>query len=183
MSDEHQHDATQVFDALAPRTWDVAVWDRNGMQHEGRLDPADSVRLIGTILDTLRGDIWLMAGAVHPHSIMHVDGVNWPVPEGVRMLHEAEFTRMQYLAGVVSDLDRSPHGCHRGKSESQDPTGVSQGNDLVPPGSAIGYSRSGRPWVVPHNPSDPDAWEEAAEMAERQANAADEASTESEAPR
>lgn len=44
---------------------------------------------------------------------------------------------------MVADLDRNEHGRHEGDADVGDPTGVSQGNPLLPAGTVLGYSLGG----------------------------------------
>ncbi len=44
---------------------------------------------------------------------------------------------------LVTDLDRNEHGRHEGDADVGDPTGVSQGNPLLPTGTVLGHSLGG----------------------------------------
>lgn len=88
-----------------------------------------------------------------------INGVPFSVPEGYEVVSRAEWDRGRKALQLLSDLDRSQVGRHRGDVESQAPTGVSQGNPLLPPGTHIGYTIDGwRRIVVPENTADVDAW-------------------------
>jgi hypothetical protein len=78
------------------------------------------------------------------------------VVEGLRKLH-----------GLLGELDRSPNGRHEGDAESQDPTGISQGNPYLRPGTRIGTHISGKAIVVPgwRDLTNADAWIQDADAA------------------
>lgn len=63
----------------------------------------------------------------------------------------ARAAREAALAAMVADLDRCPHGRHRGDvcSGVRGCDGPSLGNPLLPPGTVLGFDISGRPYVVP----------------------------------
>lgn len=85
----------------------------------------------------------------------------YEVPEGYDIISNQAKRKGQLAVQLLSDLDRSPVGRHKGDAESQDPTGISQGNLLLPPGTHIGHGLSGaHRIVVPDDPnlSDADAW-------------------------
>jgi len=71
------------------------------------------------------------------------------LPDGWTVVRKEQLYRLQAAATLLSDLDRSMSGRHRGDGEGQDPTGVSQGNPFLHPGDRIGTTMSGRPIVVP----------------------------------
>lgn len=88
-----------------------------------------------------------------------INGVPYTVPQGYKVVLEESLQRSQLALQLLSDLDRSAAGRHRGDVEAEDPTGVSQGNPLLPPGTHIGYSLYGnRRIVVPEKTFDPAAW-------------------------
>lgn len=78
--------------------------------------------------------------------------------------------RYARLAGILQNLDRCPHGRHRGDTcagwrpgapMSGCQGGRSLGNPHLPaPGETVGYDLYGRPFVVPgeHAFGDPTAW-------------------------
>lgn len=76
------------------------------------------------------------------------------VPAGCELMTTEQARRLRGCAAVLSDLDRSAVGRHRGDSESQDETGRSQGNQFLTPGQRIGTSLSGKPIIFP-NPESP----------------------------
>ena len=93
-----------------------------------------------------------------------INGEPFECPEGYEVVSEKAKRRGQLALQLLSDLDRSAAGRHRGDAESEDPTGTSQGNPLLPPGTHIGYSLYGnRRIVVPDicDLADPEAWYEA----------------------
>ena len=71
----------------------------------------------------------------------------------------SQLDRCQWAGNLLADLDRNAHGRHAGDVDSGDPTGVSQGNPHLPPGTVIGYSLSGDPYVMPHLPYRQESWE------------------------
>ena len=89
-----------------------------------------------------------------------ISGQPFEVPDGWEAVQQDELRRLRAAANLLSDLDRSPAGRHKGDRESQDPSGVSQGNPLLPPGTHVGYDLGGRRLIVPENPADPKAWVE-----------------------
>lgn len=92
-----------------------------------------------------------------------INGEPYEVPDGYDVVHESRKQRGDMAVQLLNDLDRSPHGRHKGDVESQDPSGVSQGNPLLPPGTHIGYSLYGnRRIVVPdiHDLANAEAWYE-----------------------
>lgn len=65
--------------------------------------------------------------------------------------HERQ-THLHNAQRVLSDLDRCPHGRHRGDvcSGVQGCDGPSKGNPHLPaPGEVVGYDLGGRPYVMP----------------------------------
>lgn len=62
---------------------------------------------------------------------------------------QARSSQLNAWAGIVHDLDRSPNGRHEGDVESQDPTGVSQGNPFIREGDVFGFDIAGRPYRMP----------------------------------
>jgi hypothetical protein len=87
-----------------------------------------------------------------------VNGEPYEVPDGYRIASEAELYRGHAALSLLSDLDRSSAGRHKGDAEFQDPSGYSQGNPLLVPGMHVGHTISGQRIVVPENPADPAAW-------------------------
>lgn len=76
---------------------------------------------------------------------------------------QAELERLRPLAKIVADLDRCPHGRHRGDvcSGAAGCDGPSKGNPHLPaPGEVVGYDIGGRPYVMPGflKHTDPAAW-------------------------
>lgn len=73
---------------------------------------------------------------------------------------EKQARRLSGFAMIVADLDRSPNGRHEGDAETEDPTGVSQGNPHIREGQIFGYTLGGDCYVMPPKGrrSDPDAW-------------------------
>jgi hypothetical protein len=78
--------------------------------------------------------------------------------------------RAHALARILTDLDRCPHGRHRGDTcagwEPGRPAsgcqgGRSLGNPHLTPGAPVGYDLGGQPYTVPPvgaSTSDPHAW-------------------------
>jgi hypothetical protein len=89
-----------------------------------------------------------------------INGKPYRLPDGYVPVPQEQLWRLQRAASLLSDLDRSPSGRHRGDAEYQNPSGFSQGNPLLPPGTHIGHTIGGLRIVVPDRPSDPDAWVE-----------------------
>lgn len=55
----------------------------------------------------------------------------------------AQIVEQQRWVILVADLDRNVNGRHEGDADVGDPTGVSQGNPLLPTGTVLGYSLGG----------------------------------------
>lgn len=70
-------------------------------------------------------------------------------PPGYTLVPADRYRKLNDAMELLRDLDRSLAGRHRGDAESQDPTGVSRGNPLLPPGTHIGHDRGGRRILVP----------------------------------
>lgn len=70
-------------------------------------------------------------------------------PPGYTLVTNERYYRLNEAVTLLDDLDRSAAGRHRGDSEFQDPSGTSQGNPLLPPGTHIGHTIYGRRIVVP----------------------------------
>lgn len=89
-----------------------------------------------------------------------INGVPYSVPEGYEVIDCDYLKRLMAFTAIVSDLDRSAVGRHLGDAESQDPTGTSQGNPILPVGMHIGYTINGDHIVVPPRDvrHDPSAW-------------------------
>lgn len=90
-----------------------------------------------------------------------INGVAYDVPDGYVVVSAAANRRACAAANLLSDLDRSAAGRHQGDAESQDPTGYSQGNPLLAPGTHVGFTMYGQRIIVPETPGDPAAWIEA----------------------
>lgn len=92
-----------------------------------------------------------------------INGEPFEVPEGYDIVSQKERSRGSAALTLLQDLDRSPHGRHRGDLEFQDPTGFSQGNPCLSAGTHIGFTIGGQRIVVPEDDKlgDPHAWVEA----------------------
>lgn len=86
-------------------------------------------------------------GSVGP--VLEHERLPYLCPVGYAVTYDTHRERAQAAQTLLSDLDRSPSGRHRGDSEYQDPSGVSQGNPLLAPGTHIGYTMDGAHIVVP----------------------------------
>ena len=88
------------------------------------------------------------------------NGEPYKIPDGCRLVSDDQWHRTSELARILSDLNRSPAGRHQGDAEYQDPSGVSQGNPLLPVGTHIGFTMTGLHIVVPprERMHDPEAW-------------------------
>jgi hypothetical protein len=71
------------------------------------------------------------------------------VPADWELIRSEEYRSLQAAATLLSDLDRSKAGRHKGDAEGQDPSGVSQGNPYLKEGQRIGTTISGSPIVYP----------------------------------
>ena len=93
-----------------------------------------------------------------------INGEPFSLPAGFVPARKGEIAQGKAALALLGELDRSAHGRHEGDAESQDPTGISQGNQLLPAGTHIGHHISGRRIVVPpwRQLTDPDAWIEEA---------------------
>jgi hypothetical protein len=90
-----------------------------------------------------------------------IDGVPYSVPDGFEVVSADRLAQLHKFATLVSDLDRNFEGRHEGDVSSGEPTGVSQGNPILPVGMHIGYTLARhRRIVVPPREvrHDPDAW-------------------------
>jgi hypothetical protein len=77
------------------------------------------------------------------------NGFTVELPEGWEIVTTAELRRGRAASQLLSDLDRNADGRHKGETSFGDPTGVSHGNPLLPPGSHVGYGLDGILIVVP----------------------------------
>lgn len=115
---------------------------------------------------TCAGDRILIAAepsgtdVVNGTSTITIAGVAYEIPAGYHLLTDEHYYRLNDLATLLSDLDRSPHGRHEGDVEGQTPGGVSLGNPNHPTGSVLGYGMDGKPIVMPPvgQRTQPDAW-------------------------
>lgn len=89
-----------------------------------------------------------------------LDHSPYSVPPGYVVVSEDYHYACVAARELLQDLDRSEHGRHKGDVESEDPSGVSQGNPQLVEGQHIGYHLSRRPIVVPapERLGDPPAW-------------------------
>jgi hypothetical protein len=88
-----------------------------------------------------------------------INGEPYEIPEGYEVVNKKALRSYQLAQQVLSDLDRSPAGRHKGDAESQDPTGYSQGNPLLPAGTHVGYALyGGHRIVVPERTANAEAW-------------------------
>lgn len=71
------------------------------------------------------------------------------VPDGWVLVREDRMAAAGDAMRLLNDLDRSTAGRHLGDVESQDPSGVSQGNPFLTPGQRLGTDLSGNPIVAP----------------------------------
>ena len=87
----------------------------------------------------------------HRVPVPGVEGtVEVKVPSGWTLVSTKRYERLQRAATLLSDLDRSDVGRHKGDVESQDPSGISQGTPHLSEGQRIGTTLSGAPIYYPY---------------------------------
>jgi hypothetical protein len=91
------------------------------------------------------------------------DVVDTMISERVRATRKGnaeELARGRAFTAMVADLDRNQNGRHERDVDAGDPTGVSQGNPLLPTGTVVGYDIRGDEYRMPApgRRHDPAAW-------------------------
>jgi len=89
-----------------------------------------------------------------------INGEPYSLPDGYQPISIEEYTRLITFYNIIMDLDRNANGRHKGDADSGDPTGVSQGNLILPVGMQIGWTLGGYSIIVPPRGDrhKPEAW-------------------------
>jgi hypothetical protein len=88
------------------------------------------------------------------------------VPDGYHIIQDEYYTRLVGITNIVADLDRCPHGRHRGDVCGGETgcNGPSRGNPYLTPGGRVGTTIAGRAIKFPpiegdrQSLTDPSLW-------------------------